>query len=118
MSSWYFNEGTPSVIAVPKSDHPVSSNISQRLFTSSFAIQTDDDHLRLCSKHRVDMVVRLVLVVTTVALLIGPSAVLFLVEGHGSLKICLILTFTLLFAAALSVCTKAKRHEMLVACST
>ena len=64
------------------------------------------------------MVVRLVLVLTTVALLIGPSAVLFLVKGHGSLKICLILTFTLLFAAALSVCTKAKRHEMLAASAT
>ena len=64
------------------------------------------------------MVVRLVLVLITVALLVGPSAVLFLVEGHSPLKICLIMVFTLLFAAALSVCTKAKRHEMLAASAT
>ena len=31
---------------------------------------------------------------------------------------CLIMVFTLLFAAALSVCTKAKRHEMLAATAT
>ena len=95
------------------------SELSQKLFTSSsLSNRTDDDHLRLCSKRRIDMVVRLVLVVTTVALLVGPSAVLFLVEGQSSLKICLILLFTLLFAAALSVCTKAKRHEMLAAAAT
>lgn len=64
------------------------------------------------------MVVRLVLVVTIVALIIGPSAVLFLVKGHSSLKISLILVFTLIFAVALSVCTKAKNHEMLAATAT
>ncbi len=96
-----------------------SDALPQRIFTSSEQTrQTDDDHLHLCSKRRIDMVVRLVLVLITVALLVGPSAVLFLVEGHSTLKICLILIFTLLFAAALSVCTKAKRHEMLAAAAT
>lgn len=62
--------------------------------------------------------VRLVLVLMIVGLVVGPSAVLFLVPGQNTLKICLILLFTLLFAAAMSLCTKAKRHEMLAATAT
>lgn len=91
----------------------------QKFFTSpTQRTRTDDAHLHLCSKVRIDIAVRLVLVLTTVALLVGPSAVLFFVPGRSSLKICLIMAFTLLFAAALSVCTKAKRHEMLAATAT
>ena len=91
----------------------------QKFFTSEEQIKkTDDDHLHLYSKRRIDIVVRLVLVLTTVALLVGPSAVLYFVTGQSALKICLIMVFTLLFAAALSVCTKAKRHEMLAATAT
>ncbi|KAL8791924.1 MAG: hypothetical protein Q9195_005500 [Heterodermia aff. obscurata] len=94
-------------------------NLMRKIFTSSaLSNRTDDQHLRLCSKRRIDLVVRLVLVLITVGLLVGPSAVLFLVSGKSSLKISLILVFTLLFAAALSVCTKAKRHEMLAATAT
>ena len=94
-------------------------NLMRKFFTSaSLETRTDDSHLRLCSKRRIDAVVRLVLVVVTVGLLVGPSAVLFLVEGKNALKICLILVFTLLFAGALSLCTKARRHEMLAAAAT
>ncbi len=93
--------------------------VLQSLFTSSEQVQkTDHRNLQLYSKRRVDVVVRLVLVLTTVALLVGPSAVLYFVAGQSALKICLIMVFTLLFAAALSVCTKAKRHEMLAATAT
>ena len=79
---------------------------------------TDDHNLSLYSKRRIDMVVRLVLVLITVGLLVGPSAVLYFVTGQSALKICLIMIFTLFFAVALSVCTKAKRHEMLAATAT
>ena len=79
---------------------------------------TDHDNLHLYSKRRIDMVVRLVLVTITVGLLVGPSAVLYFVAGQSALKICLIMIFTLLFALALSVCTKARRHEMLAATAT
>ncbi|CAD6575582.1 MAG: hypothetical protein ASARMPREDX12_007384 [Alectoria sarmentosa] len=93
--------------------------LMKKFFTSEEQIRkTDDDHLHLYSKRRIDIVVRLVLVLTTVALLVGPSAVLYFVTGQSALKICLIMVFTLLFAAALSVCTKAKRHEMLAATAT
>ncbi|KAL6719062.1 hypothetical protein ACLMJK_003297 [Lecanora helva] len=94
-------------------------NLMRKFFTSSEqSKRTDDEHIQLYSKHRIDVVVRLVLVLLTVALMVGPSAVLFLVPGHSQLKICLILIFTLFFAAALSVCTKARRHEMLAATAT
>lgn len=93
--------------------------LMKSLFTSEEqSKKTDDDHLHLYSKRRIDIVVRLVLVLTTVGLLVGPSAVLYFVTGQSALKICLIMVFTLLFAAALSVCTKAKRHEMLAATAT
>ena len=81
-------------------------------------MRTDDKYIDLYSKRRIDVVVRLVLVLITVALLVGPSAVLYFVAGQSPLKVCLIMVFTLLFAAALSVCTKAKRHEMLAATAT
>ena len=91
----------------------------QKFFTSEEQTKkSDDDHLHLYSKRRIDVVVRLVLVLTTVGLLVGPSAVLYFVTGQSALKICLIMVFSLLFATALSVCTKAKRHEMLAATAT
>ncbi len=74
--------------------------------------------MRLVSKHRIDLLVRLILTISIVALLVGPSAVLFLVPNHSTLKICLIMVFTLLFSAAVSAFTKAKRHEMLAATAT
>ena len=89
------------------------------IFTSSEQQQmTDHPNLHLYSKRRIDMVVRLVLVLITVGLLVGPSAILYFVTAQSALKICLIMVFTLLFALALSVCTKAKRHEMLAATAT
>ena len=92
---------------------------SQKAFTShTQSLKSDDDHVRLVSKHRIDLLVRLILTVSVVALLVGPSAVLFLVPEHSTLKICLILVFTLLFSAAISAFTKAKRHEMLAATAT
>ena len=122
------NEGKPNPFLPPNppsslpseklTQHP-SLLTPQILFTSTEQTKRTDDHrIHLYSKRRIDIVVRLVLVLITVALLVGPSAVLFLVYGHSKLKICLILVFTLLFAAAISVCTKAKRHEMLAATAT
>ena len=70
------------------------------------------------SKARTEVIVRLILTLATVGLLVGPSAVLFLVDGHSKLKILLIMVFVLLFSLALSLFTKAKRHEMLAATAT
>ena len=91
----------------------------KRLFTSKEQVRkSNDPYVHLISKYRVDMLVRLILTITTVGLLVGPSAVLFTVSGHSTMKILLILLFTLLFSAAVSLFTKARRHEMLAATAT
>ncbi|CAL8581470.1 hypothetical protein XPA_007160 [Xanthoria parietina] len=77
--------------------------------------KTDDEYVQLYSKYRVDVLARLILTVVAVVLLMVPTAVLFLVPEHDILKIMLIMIFTMLFSAALSVFTKAKRHEMFAA---
>ena len=91
----------------------------QLLFRSSEQqLKSDDDHLQLMSKHRIDVLVRVILTLTTVGLLVGPPATLFLVPEHNALKIVLIMVFTSLFTLALSMFTKAKRHEMFAATAT
>ncbi|KAL2037595.1 hypothetical protein N7G274_009708 [Stereocaulon virgatum] len=79
---------------------------------------TDDRYTQLISKRRTDIVVRLVLTLVIVALIVGPSAVLFFVAGHAPFKIIMVLIFTLFFSLAVGAFTKAKRHEMLAATAT
>ena len=97
--------------------HHRSSNKRQRFFSEK-AKKTDDPHLLLTDARRITHLVRLILVLTIVGLLVGPSAILFFVPGQSALKVCLIMVFTLLFALATTICTKAKRHEMLAATAT
>ncbi|KAL8630262.1 hypothetical protein Q9189_004035 [Teloschistes chrysophthalmus] len=77
--------------------------------------KTEDKYVQLYSPYRVDILARLILTIVSVVLLAAPTAILFLVPEHGWFKILLIMIFTLLFSAALSVFTKAKRHEMFAA---
>ena len=79
---------------------------------------TSNPNLFLTDARRITQLVRLVLVLIIVGILVGPSAILFFVPGHGALKVCLIMIFTLFFALATTICTKAKRHEMLAATAT
>lgn len=92
--------------------------LMKRIFSSHLPNGSGDKNLHVYDARRIGLLVRFVLVLMVVGLLVGPSAILFFVPRHGTLKICLIMVFTLLFAAALSVCTKAKRHEMLAATAT
>ncbi|KAL9036259.1 MAG: hypothetical protein Q9180_004403 [Flavoplaca navasiana] len=88
-----------------------------RLMVSSSKVRkrTDDEYVELFSKYRVDTLVRLILAIVAVILLMVPTAVLYLVQEQGILKIVLIMIFTVLFSASLSVFTKAKIHEMFAA---
>ncbi|KAI4283972.1 MAG: hypothetical protein L6R38_001765 [Xanthoria sp. 2 TBL-2021] len=104
--------------ATPVFLHPPPTNtlLPQFILSSSEERKkTDDEYVQLYSKYRVDVLARLILTVVAVVLLMVPTAVLFLVPEHGILKIMLIMIFTMLFSAALSVFTKAKRHEMFAA---
>ncbi|KAL8758020.1 MAG: hypothetical protein Q9199_001804 [Rusavskia elegans] len=96
---------------------PPTNTLRPQLILSSSEERkkTDDEYVQLYSKYRVDVLARLILTVVAVVLLMVPTAVLFLVPEHGILKIMLIMIFTMLFSAALSVFTKAKRHEMFAA---
>ena len=90
--------------------------MTQAMFTNpEQRKKSDDAYVHLYSKYRIDVVVRLTLTVIAVVLLMAPTTVLFLMPGHGILKIILIMLFTLLFSAAMSVFTKARRHEMFAA---
>lgn len=78
---------------------------------------SDNPNICLCSKQRIDILIRIVLTITSVSMLLGPSAVLFLVSGHNLLKLSLIGVFTILFSAALHAFSKARRHENFAATS-
>lgn len=88
----------------------------QLLFIEPRERASTEDHLvRLWSKSRIDTFVRLVITFLAVALLMAPVVVLFSAQKSGPFKIAIILIFTLFFSAALSVFTKAKRHEVFAA---
>ncbi|TKA66353.1 hypothetical protein B0A49_08795 [Cryomyces minteri] len=76
---------------------------------------TDDDLVHLYSKERIDILVRLIITIFAVALLMAPVVVLLSAKESGTIKIVVVLLFTLFFSAALSVFTKAKRHEVFAA---
>lgn len=76
---------------------------------------TRDRKVFLYSKRRVDYFSRILIALLAVALLLAPVVVLFLHDESGGVKIAVIFLFTLFFAGALSVFTKAKRHEVFAA---
>jgi len=71
--------------------------------------------VHLYSKERIDILVRLVITLLAVSLLMAPVVVLFSVQEQGNIKIAVVLLFTFFVSAALSVFTKAKRHEVFAA---
>ncbi|KAK8253766.1 hypothetical protein IWZ00DRAFT_502061 [Phyllosticta capitalensis] len=76
---------------------------------------TSAKETRLYSKHRIDTFARILITIVAVALLMAPVVVLFMQDESGTVKILVILAFTLVFSAALSVFTKARRHEVFAA---
>lgn len=71
--------------------------------------------MRLYSKKRIDIFSRLIITVLAVALLMAPVIALFGSKESGHIKILIIFLFTMAFSVALSLCTKAKRHEVFAA---
>lgn len=70
-------------------------------------MRSDERYIRLLTRYHIDVIVRFILTITTVSLLMLPSAVLYILPEHRALKIVLVLLFTLLFSSALAVFTKA-----------
>lgn len=94
----------------------IPCKLTRLLFIEPRERASTEDHLvRLWSKSRIDTFVRLVITFLAVALLMAPVVVLFSAQKSGPFKIAIILIFTLFFSAALSIFTKAKRHEVFAA---
>ena len=91
----------------------IPSRFTRLLFTAQEQLDTTDDyHVRLYSKNRINILVRLVICLLAVIQLMVPVVLLLLVPSLKSVKIVVIVLFTLLFSVILSVCTRARRQEV------
>ncbi|KAF2257626.1 hypothetical protein CC78DRAFT_600228 [Lojkania enalia] len=89
---------------------------TRRLFISRRdRSSTKDKLVRLYSKRRIDIFSRLVITILAVILLMAPVIALFSAQESGGIKIMIIFLFTMAFSVALSIFTKAKRHEVFAA---
>jgi hypothetical protein len=78
--------------------------------------KTDDPNIHYYSHERISTFVRLTITVLSAVILMVPVFVLFGVpKAKTMVKVVIVLAFTLAFAAAVSVFTKAKRHEVFAA---
>ncbi|KAF2107044.1 hypothetical protein BDV96DRAFT_506785, partial [Lophiotrema nucula] len=76
---------------------------------------TSDKLVRLYSKKRIDIFSRLIITFLAVVLLMAPVIALLSTKEMRGVKILIIFLFTMAFSVALSLCTKAKRHEVFAA---
>lgn len=76
---------------------------------------TNDENTFLYDKRRIDTFIRLVITLLAVALLLAPVVLLFREQDSGTVKIMVILVFTLCFSLALSLATRARRAEVFAA---
>jgi len=91
-------------------------SVTRRLFISKRDRgSTANKLVRLYSKKRIDVFSRLIITVLAVVLLMAPVIALFLTKKGGMMKILIIFLFTMAFSIALSLCTRAKRHEVFAA---
>ena len=91
----------------------IPCRFTRLLFTSAEQRATTDDvYVHLYSKGRINILVRLVICLLAVVLLMVPVVLLLLVPSLSSIKIMVIVLFTMFFSVVLSVCTRAKRHEV------
>ncbi|OCL11263.1 hypothetical protein AOQ84DRAFT_386949 [Glonium stellatum] len=94
----------------------IPCKLTRVFFIEPRARRSTEEHLvRLWSKSRIDTFVRLIITFLAVVLLMAPVVVLFEGTSSGPVKIIIILVFTLFFSAALSIFTRAKRHEVFAA---
>jgi hypothetical protein len=77
--------------------------------------KTDDKYVHYVSKKRLDLLIRILLMLLAVALLVVPVFILLAAKREGYLRVVVVVLFTGGFSVALSVFTKAKRHEVFAA---
>jgi ABC-type transport system involved in cytochrome bd biosynthesis fused ATPase/permease subunit len=95
--------------------------LAQRFFTTpELKAKSDDELMRYYSPARVEKLVGIFITLIIFALLILPVIAMYKLTsiGHGNSTVNavgLLVVFTLLFSAAMSLLTKAKRHELFAA---
>ncbi|CAD6566994.1 MAG: hypothetical protein ASARMPREDX12_009209 [Alectoria sarmentosa] len=99
--------GTDFVALVEKEEECWLDKIVERALAKCFPRDVDSSSI----------LARIVLTITAVSMLLGPSAVLYTVNEHNFFKLLLIGAFTILFSAALHAFSKARRHENFAATS-
>jgi len=86
--------------------YPAFSLCTENFTTPEQLLKTSNKGINFRSAHRIDILVRVILTTSTVALLLTPTAVLSLVPGYQVFKVGLILVFTSLFSLSLGISTK------------
>ena len=104
------------------SNHPLqTSNLGRILtITQETDARTDDAAIHYYDRRRISKCVTFIITIMILILLMVPIWLLYKSSVRGTLTksadtIILILAFTLIFSAALSAFTKAKRHEIVAA---
>lgn len=94
----------------------IPCKLTRLLFTSADQRRKSaDPYIKYYSKSRIDLLVRIIICLLAVALLVVPCVLLLLVPESNSLKIVVLLSFTMFFCVCISIFTKAKRHEVFAA---
>ncbi|KAL8967089.1 MAG: hypothetical protein Q9183_003076 [Haloplaca sp. 2 TL-2023] len=103
-------------------NHPLqTSSLRRRLIiTQETDARTDDAAIHYYDRRRISKCVTFIITIMILILLMVPIWLLYKSSVRGTLTksadtIILILAFTLIFSAALSAFTKAKRHEIVAA---
>ena len=82
--------------------------------------KTDDDSIHYYDRNRISNCVTMIITIMVLALLVVPIYLLYKFSVEGTIAtssdtIAVVLVFTLVFSAALTAFTKAKRHEIVAA---
>jgi hypothetical protein len=114
--SWFDGRVENALTAIDTASSRFGRSFTRQLFISKRdRTSTADSLVRLYSKKRIDIFSRLVITILAVVLLMAPVIALFGTRERGAIKILIIFLFTMAFSMALSLCTKAKRHEVFAA---
>lgn len=98
--------------------------MAQWLFTTpELRAKTDDDHIAYYSASRIEKLVGVIITALIFILLVLPVTAMYELTCIGNRNstfdaVGILVVFTLLFSAAMSILTKAKRHELFAASAT
>jgi hypothetical protein len=110
-------------VSSPKTGLIMCSQKLQRLFlTKSLSEKTSDPDLRYYSPARVDTLVGIIITMIIFVLLVLPVVAMYELSGIGKRQsafeaIGILIVSTLVFGMAMSVLTRARRHELFAACA-